>query len=145
MPQIERIISRGQLVKYTFHQADVAASQTDVQLAVSAVDNAGDDQLQVDGYVVPFDGEIVAITARLSAAATTGTLTVGPTVNGTEKTDPTLSITTSQSSRDTAARGTTAFVAGDLIGAEITSGGTWDGTTADLTVEVYAILYIDGI
>lgn len=145
MPQIERIISRGQLVAFSFTQADLAASQTDVQLSVSAVDNAADDQLQVDGYVSPFDGEIVGITARLSAAATTGTLTVGPTVNGTEKADPTLSITTQQSRSDTAPRGTAPFVAGDLIGAEITTGGTWDGTTADLCVVVYAILYVDGI
>jgi hypothetical protein len=144
MPQIERIISRGQLVKFTFHQADVANSQSDVQLSVAAVDNAADDQLAVDGYVSPFDGEIVAITARLSAAATTGTLTVGPTINGTEKADPTLSITTSQSARDTAPRGTAPFVAGDLIGAEITT-SSWDGTGADLTVEVYAILYVEGI
>lgn len=145
MPQIERIISRGQLVKFSFHQADVAANQSDVQLSVCAVDNAADDQLAVDGYVAPFDGEIIAITARLSAAAAAGTLTVGPTVDGTEKTDPTLSITTAQSARDTAPRGTTSFTAGSLIGAEITTDGSWNGTSADLTVEVWAILYVEGI
>lgn len=145
MPQIERIISRGQLVPLVFHQADVAASQTNVQLSVAAVDNAADDQLAVDGYVVPFDGEIVAISARLSAAATAGSLTVGPTIGGTEEADPTLTITTAQSARDSAPRGTAPFAAGDLIGAEITSGGTWDGTGADLTVVVWVLLYVDGI
>jgi hypothetical protein len=36
-------------------------------------------------------------------------------------------------------------VAGDLIGAEITTGGTWDGTTADLAVVVWVLLYLDGV
>ena len=143
MPQIERIISRGQLVPLCFMQDNLAASQTDVQLVLSEV-NAGAGNA-VDGWVAPFAGEIVAISARLSAAATTGTMTIGPTVNGTEKTDPTLSVTTSQSAYDTAPRGTSTFAAGDLIGADITTGGTWDGTTADLGVVVWVLLYVDGI
>ncbi len=143
--QIERVIAKGQLVALTFHQADVAASQTDVQLSVAAVDNAADDQLAVDGYVVPWDGEIVAVTARLSAAGSAGSLTVGATVGGTEKADPTLTITTAQSASDTAPRGTSVFAAGDLIGAEITTDGSWNGTTADLTVVVWVLLHLDGI
>jgi hypothetical protein len=143
MPQLERIGSRYQLVPLTFMQDAVAASQTDVQLPIAEVNAAAGNA--VDGYVMPFDGEIIGISARLSAAATTGTLTVGPTVNGTERTDPTLSITTSQSARDIAPRGSAQFVAGDLIGAEITSGGTWDGTTADLGVVVWVMLTVDGI
>lgn len=143
--QIERITARGQMVALQFHQADVAASQTDVQLSVAAVDNAADDQLAVDGYVMPFAGEIVAVSARLSAAGSAGSLTVGATVGGTEKTDPTLSITTAQSAYDTALRGTAPFAAGDLIGAEITTDGSWNGTTADLTVTVWVLLTLEGI
>lgn len=143
--QIERIIAKGQLVPYTFQQADVAASQTDVQLSVTAVDNAADDQLQVVGYTLPFDGEIVAITADLSAAATAGTLTVGATIGGTEKADPTLSITTETTKSDKATRGTTVFSAGDILGAEITTDGSWDGTSADLAVTVYVLLHIEGV
>lgn len=141
--QIDRVIAKGQLVPLVFMQDALAASQTDVQLLIAEVASAASNA--IDGYVMPFAGEIVAVTARLSAAATAGTLTVGPTVNGTEKTDPTLSITTAQSASDTAARGTAMFVAGDLIGAEITTGGTWDGTTADLGVVVWVLLYLDGI
>ncbi|HEV2778827.1 MAG TPA: hypothetical protein VGX25_05445 [Actinophytocola sp.] len=141
--QIERIIAKGQLAPLVFMQDAVAASQTDVQLPIAEVNAAAGNA--VDGYVMPFEGEIVAITARLSAAATAGTLTVGPTVNGTEKTDPTLSITTEQSKSDTALRGAATFAAGDLIGAEITSGGTWDGTTADLGVVVWVVLHLEGI
>jgi hypothetical protein len=141
--QIDRTIAKGQLVPLVFMQDALAASQTDVQLLIAEVASAASNA--IDGYVMPFAGEIVGITARLSAAATAGTLTVGPTVNGTEKTDPTLSITTAQSASDTAVRGTTGFAAGDLIGAEITTGGTWDGTTADLGVVVWVLLYLDGI
>jgi hypothetical protein len=143
--QIDRVTAKGQLVPLVFMQADVAASQTDVQLSVAAVDNAADDQLAVVGYTMPFEGEIVAITADLSAAATAGTLTVGPTVGGTEKVDPTLSITTQTTRRDAARRGTAVFNAGDIIGAEITTGGTWDGITADLLVTVWVILHLEGI
>jgi hypothetical protein len=141
--QIDRTIAKGQLVPLVFMQDAVAASQTDVQLPIAEVTSAAGNA--IDGYVMPFAGEIIAVTARLSAAATAGTLTVGPTVDGTEKPDPTLSITTAVSASDTAVRGTATFAAGDLIGAEITSSGTWDATTADLGVVVWVLLYLDGI
>lgn len=141
--QIDRVIAKGQLVPLRFMQDAVAASQTDVQLPVAEV-NAGAGNA-INGITMPFDGEIVAVTADLSAAATAGTLTVGPTVGGTEKTDPTLSITTQTTRRDTALRGTARFSAGDLIGAEITTDGSWDGTSADLLVVVYVLLYLEGI
>lgn len=142
--QVERITARGQLVAYTFSQDAVAASQTDAQL--NAVETgATDGLLAVTGYTMPFAGEVVAVTADLSAAATAGTLTVGPTIGGTEKTDPTLSITTQTTRSDTVPRGVASFAAGDVLGAEITTGGTWDGTSSDLVVVVYVLLYLEGI
>lgn len=141
--QIDRTIAKGQLVQLTFMQDAVAASQTDVQLPIAEV-NAGAANA-IDGYVMPFAGEIVALTAITSAAATAGTLTVGPTVAGTEKTALTVTFTTQTSRSATCIRDTVRFNAGDAIGAEITSGGTWDGTTADLGVSVWVLLYLDGI
>jgi hypothetical protein len=141
--QIERVIAKGQLVPLVFMQDAVAASQTDAQLLVAEVASAAANV--VDGYVMPFEGEIVAVSARLSAAATAGSLTVGPTVGGTERTDPALSITTAQSAHDTAVRGTSTFAAGDLIGAEITTNSGWDATTADLVVVVWVLLHLEGI
>lgn len=139
--QIERVIAKGQLVSYTFGQDALAASQTDVQLPVAI----GEASQAVTGYTMPFDGEIVAITADLSAAGSAGTLTVGATVGGTEKTDPTLSITTETTKSDKALRGTAVFSAGDILGAEITTDGSWNGTTADLAVTVYVLLHIEGV
>lgn len=134
-----------QLVMLTFMQDAVAASQSDVQLPLAEV-NAGAGNA-VDGVVMPWPGVILAVSARLSAAATAGSLTVGPTINGTEQTDPTLSITTAQSARDTAAVGQAppTFAAGDLIGAEITTDGSWDGTSADLAVYVWCVVTATGV
>ena len=141
--QIDRTIAKGQLVQLTFMQDAVAASQTDVQLPIAEV-NAGAGNA-IAGYIAPFAGEIVGISWVLSAAGTTGTFTIGPTVGGTEKTSLTQTVGTSASGRGTCIRGTIPFAAGDEIGAEITTGGTWDGTSSDLGVSVWVLLYLDGI
>jgi hypothetical protein len=141
--QIDRTIAKGQLVPLTFMQDAVAASQTDVQLPIAEV-NAGAGN-GIVGYIAPFAGEIVAISWNLTAAGTTGTFTIGPTVGGTEKTTLTQTVGTAASGRGVCARESIKFSAGDEIGAEITTGGTWDGTSADLCVVVWALLYIDGI
>lgn len=141
--QIDRTISKGQLIPLTFMQDNLAASQTDVQLLLAEVASAAGNT--IDGYVMPFAGEIIAISGRLSAAATAGSLLIGPTVGGTEKTALTQTVTTGVSPRGTVIRGTAPFAAGDLIGAEITTDGTWDGTTADLAVTVWVLLYLEGV
>jgi hypothetical protein len=149
--QIEGIISKGQLVPLKFTQAGVAASQSNVQLEITNVvfsagtSDATLDYPSNDEYVMPFDGEIVAISAELTAAATAGSLTVGPTKDGTEESDPTLSITTATEAYDTCLRGTATFVAGDRIGCEITTDASWDGTSADLTVLVWVLVNIEGV
>lgn len=141
--QIERVIAKGQLVPLVFMQDAVAASQTDVQLPIAEV-NAGAGN-GIVGYVMPFAGEIVAISWNLTAAGTTGTFTIGPTVGGTEKTSLTQTVGTSASGRGTCLRGTIPVAAGDEIGAEITTGGTWDGTSSDLCVVVWVLLNLEGI
>lgn len=141
--QIERIVSKGQLLALSFMQDAVAASQSNVQLPIAEV-NAGAG-IAIDGYVMPWAGEIVGISAYLSAAGSAGSLTVGPTVNGTEAADPTLSITTATTASDVCPRGTAQFAAGAVIGAEITADGSWNGTTADLGVTVYVLAYLDGV
>lgn len=143
--QIERIISKGQLVPLVFSQADVAASQTDVQLSIASVDNAADDQSAVVGYVMPFDGSIVAISLNTTAAATAGQMTAGPTIGGTEQTALTQTVTTATSARAATGRNNIPFVAGNEIGAEITTNSGWDATGADLVVIVWVLLHLEGI
>lgn len=135
--QITRELAKGQVIVHKFFQANVAASQTDVQIKESAN--------QVDGISLPFGGEILAITADLSAAATAGTLAIGATINGTEDADTTINISTETAKVAKVPRGKAKFVAGDKLGVEITSSGTWDGTTADLTVCVYVQIDLAGV
>lgn len=135
--QITRELGKYQIVPVTFALANVAASQTNVQLK----DASG----QVEGITMPFAGQVVAIAADLSAAATAGSLTVGATIGGTEAAATTQTITTQTTKHAAIKRDAVTFAAGDLIGVEITSSGTWDGTTADLVVTVFVALTLDGI
>lgn len=141
--QITRELAKGQVVALNFMQDNLAASQTDVQLFVAEVAAAAG--IAVDAVTMPWAGEIIAISYATSAAATAGTLTIGATINGTEAADPTLTVTTGTGGSDTAKRGTARFAAGDKIGAEITTNGSWDGTTADLVATVWVAVELAGI
>ena len=136
--QIDSVLSRFQARTLVFCQDAVAASQTDVQLNIGEV-NAGA-ALTVTGYTMPCAGYVIAQTYDLSAAGTTGSFTIGPTVNGTEKTDLTQTVGTTTTGSKIVGREKIPFAAGDIIGAEITTGGTWDGTSADLVVAVTVLL-----
>jgi hypothetical protein len=141
MPQIERIISRGQLIPLHFTEDAVAASQTDAQLAIINATGAPAN----NEYIMPFPGEIIAVTYGLTAAGTAGGFTIGPTIDGTEKTALQQTVGTTAEGRKSVARGSVPFAAGANIGAEITTDGSWDGTTADLVVTVWVLLYLEGI
>lgn len=141
----ERLIGDAYpVVPLRFTMDAVAASLTDKQLPATGHGDTPP-SYWCDGITMPFAGTIVAISYQLSAAATAGTLTIGPTVNGTEQSDPTLSVTTGTSGRDTALRGAASFAAGDRIGAEITTSAGWDGTASDLLVIVWAMMELSGI
>ena len=72
--QVDRgSISQGQLIPLVFGQDALAASQSDVQLPVAI----GEGSQAVDGYTMPFDYAIVAISGDLSAAATAGSVHEG--------------------------------------------------------------------
>lgn len=141
MTMITRSTSKGQLVQLLFAQDAVAASQTDVQLVVPGETTTP----LVEGYVMPFDGEVVGVSFKVSTAGTAGVFTIGATVNGTEDTDTTITVGTSAGTYKRVPRGACKFVAGDAIGAEITTDGSWDGTASDVAVSVWALLYVDGV
>lgn len=143
MPVIKPNISKGQLVKLSFHQDDVAASQTDVQMV--RIEVASGAQNAVAEYNMPWAGEVVGIGWSLSAAGSAGTLAIGVTVNGTEDADTTQSVTTAARGHDSFPRGAVTFTAGQYLGVEITTNSAWNGTSSDLAVDVYAIVYLEGI
>ena len=136
--QIVREASAYQLVQLTFAQAAVAASQTAVALLVN--ETAAGAALANVGYTMPTLGEIVMISANLSAAGSAGTLTIQPTVNTTAKTDPALSITTQTAKSDSCPRNTSTFTKDAVIGCKITTDGSWNGTSADLVVNIWVIV-----
>jgi hypothetical protein len=140
--QVERYIAKGQIVPLLFSEDAVAASQTDAQLPLMAVDAVAS---LVDGYAMPWDGEVVGISAALDSAASAGSLAIGATVGGTEDADSTITFATETELYKSIPRGKITFVAGDLIGAEITTDGSWNGTTSDLIVQVWVLLFVEGI
>ena len=140
MTQIDQVISKGQLVPLFFSQVDLAVSQTDVQLKVI---EAGATAMDVVGVAMPFDGEVVGISADLDTAATAGSLTAGPTIDGVEVAGLTKTFPGSgQSANGVVSRGTARFAKGAKIGAEITTNGSFAPITADLLVVVWVLLYI---
>jgi hypothetical protein len=143
MPVIKQNISKGQLVKLSFSQDNVAASQTNAQLYRVEVASAA--LLDCSEYYMPWGGEIVGIAWSLSAAGTAGQLTVGATVDGTEDADTTQTITTAARGYARVARGLCTFTAGQYLGVEITTNSAWNGTSSDLAVDVYALVYLEGI
>lgn len=140
--QVEKITSKGQLIPLIFSHDAIAATQTDFQLVLLAVDAVSS---LVDGYTMPFAGSIVAVTADIDTAATAGSLTVGATIGGTEDADTTLTITTETTKKKVVGRYLAEFTAGAIIGAEITSSGTWNATTSDLVAVVWVLLQMENI
>ncbi len=90
-------------------------------------------------------GDIVAIAVELTAAGSAGTLTVGATADGTEDADTTMTITTGTGHYKRIPRGKARIAAGAELGCEITSDGSWNGTTADMNAVVYVLHYLEGI
>jgi hypothetical protein len=135
--QITREFSKYQIIPVTFGQANVAASQTDVQLK--------DATNGVEGVTMAFPGIIVGLTVDLSAASTGGQLTVGVTINGTEVAATTQTITTATAVRAIFDRDAVQFAAGDKLGVEITTNAGWTPETAELAATVLAALAVSGI
>jgi hypothetical protein len=140
--QINNALGKYQLIGLNFSQASLAAAQSAVALYNQEVDAT---VLDVIGYTMPFAGEVIGVSANLSAAGTAGSVTIVPTIATTVTTDPSASITTLVVANDTCKRGTNPFAAGAVIGAKVTTSADWNGTTADLQVIVWVLLNISGI
>jgi hypothetical protein len=136
--QIIRKTAKGQLVGLQFMQDAVAASQTDAQLEHENAQTASE-------YVAPFDGEIVGVSYLLSAAGTTGSITLGGTIDGTEDADTTMTVTTAASGYQRTPRAKAKFVAGAALGVEMTTSADWVPVTSDLLVTLWVLLYLEGI
>jgi hypothetical protein len=144
MTQITRDTSKGQLVALGFGQTDLAASQTDVQVT----SYLGEAAQTNDGYTLPWDFDIVGISYQLTAAVTAGAGGIGATINGTEDADTTLAFladSTTVKGYKRVARGACPGVAGDVVGLELTTNGTFAPITTDLNAIVWVIAYLEAI
>lgn len=142
--QIERIIAKGQLVKYLFSQDAVADAQAAVAMNIIET-GATSGTLGTQEYVIPWDFEVVGIAVVSDAARLTGTLTVDATINGTA-TGLQAALDATNTLRDTGTqpRATDVGAVGDRIGCKLTT-SSWTPVTADIVVAVYALLHLEGI
>lgn len=138
--QIERIIAKGQLVPLLFSQAALAINQSAV--AITVVETSAD----TIEYVIPWEYEVVGISASVSEARTAGTATVDATID-TTATGLQAVIDGTNTLRDTGtqARGTDVGAAGSRVGVKLTTDGTWAPTTADISVVVWVIVHLSGV
>ena len=142
MGRITLDTSKGQLVPLLFSQAAVADSQSAVALYVSEV--AGAVLLPIE-YVIPFDFDVVGISAVVDDARTAGTLTADVTIN-TTATGLQAVIDDTNTLRDSGKqkRGADRGVAGDRVGVDLTT-SSWTPVTADLIVIVWILVHLEGI
>jgi len=95
--------------------------------------------------LLPSAGSIVKITYQSTDARSAGTLTVEPTLDGTAVTASDLDLTVDDDPANDAkaevAPATTnlTFTAGQKIGVELTSDGTWANNSGDIVVTLYVV------
>lgn len=124
-PAVENVNARKVDIG-TFRQDDVAASQTDADLTLNAVDGNAPTE-----FVAPRAGRIVGLTARLSAAITAGTADLSAGVNGTRDAQNVNMNDTDPTQQVSAVLDPIVFGAGDRLGVQITTDGAFapDGSS----------------
>jgi len=112
--------------------SNLAASQSDVQLALPAGNT---------GIVMPCGGYVIGFSWKQSAAASAGSMTIGVTIDGTEKAATTQTVTTAVEGRPTfkTDAGAPRFAAGEEVGLEFTTDASWNATTADLDAVLFVV------
>jgi hypothetical protein len=131
MPTIqEQISTTAPMVAFEFQTTDIADAAGTFK-ALQATSNE---------YVMPWAGHVVAISAALNGALSTGTLTLRSTINGTAKTGLTTTLSsTAQTNYATKPQGTVPFAAGVKLGADWTKSGTVNPTTTDGVVTLFVV------
>jgi len=113
---------------------DLAASLTNSDMTIAGQTGA----IEV---MLPFAGDIVAITVRSSEARTASTATFKITKNGTALgSGAILDETNTSQHKETFKEGQQTFAADDRIGVQVTTPAAWTPTTADVAVMIYAVM-----
>lgn len=118
---------------YQFMQSNVAASQSAVALDVLGL--SGNTE-----YTMELTGSVVGISIASNASRSAGTLTVDVTINGSVTgLQAVLDGTNAQYHYATQLPETDIFSAGDRLGIDITTDGSWAPTTADIVATVVVL------
>jgi len=138
--QIERIISKGQLVPLLFTQGAVADAQSAAAMSVA------DGIAKATEYTIPFDYDIIAISVTSDSARLSGTCTVDATVDGTVTgLQAVLNGTNTLRHHSTQGRGSDGGAAGSRVGVKLTTAGTWTPVAADVIVTVWCLVHLEGV
>jgi hypothetical protein len=129
---LERIAVDKYVVPLFFQTSNIA----DAAGTANAIEPASTE------YVMPYPGSVVAITAALNGALSTGTVTFRPTINGTAVTAFTATALSSSKQRtaDSQLADKTHFAAGDRLGIDWTKSGTVSPTTLDATITLWVLV-----
>jgi|TARA_Y100000034_G_scaffold53503_1_gene65674 hypothetical protein len=161
MSQIERITSKGQVLRYRFAQDKAADSQSAVALKVAegggrqsktaAIAGGAAGNHTVTGIatadtltgVLQFSGKSpsTSVTTAIAggSAGTAGTLTVDATIDGTVTgLQAALDATNTTYHNNDQHRGLDKGTAGQRVGAKITT-ASWTPVSADIVVDVYVL------
>lgn len=118
------------------------AGVTDDTVGLAWTATQGEVASAVTAFVAPFPFSIIAVGAALSATPSAGSLLVAPTINGTAKTNPAVTLTTTATGYDAAGRSVAEGNAGDTIGVKITTSAPWNAPTADLDVMLMVLFHL---
>ena len=140
--KIQRYIAKGQVIPLQFMEAALAAAQTDAQMVLVDV---GASPSLTDGVVSPFNGAVVGLSFLLDSAGSAGQLDIGASIDGTEVAATTQVVTTAASGYAAFQRDVAKFEAGAELGVEITTDGSWNGTTSDLSVILWVLIELEGV
>jgi len=118
----------------TFSYQNVGDSLTDENAVIAGTNN--------EEMPVPRAGSLVGISARANVAITAGTITIEPTINGSEVSPSDLDLSLDSGNRQdyaTVAAGTTGFTfsAGNFLGMHMTTDSSVEPNTVDIVITLY--------
>lgn len=126
----EQIAVTAPMMAFEFQTTDIP----------DAVGNAKTLQATSNEYVMPWAGHVVAVSAAINGALTTGVVTFRPTVNGTAKTAISTAVQNgAQTNYATKPQGTVQFAAGVKLGVDWVKSGTVSPTTTDATITLFVV------
>lgn len=124
----EQIAITENVVKFSFSEANLAASQTATDIPILGAD--------IVTYQLPYDGWIVGYSINKSAAHSAGSLDFDLELDGTS----TLTIAADTTSVYAALEvPNEPFSAGATLGVTYTSDGSLSATTVDVVIDVYVV------